>query len=378
MVSDALRKRFGDRIANALALRLETGEAPLIEAGEFAAALGGSHSQAQAAEFLDAAAAEGLITAQDISWCPKRLHRLDEDDLSQGRCAACGEIFSETGEEPVPGRIYKVAGELSRDIDWLLVIHGFNTRGWWQEEFSWRIANKLRYSAPTLIYKYGLIRFGVLFGFRHKQLARKLGLRMRQAVAQAREHGRGERPNAVIHSFGSKLFITVLELPEFRDLSFGRVIAAGCIVPPDYPWSRWIEAGRIEAVMNHCGGKDRAVPFAYFTIPGTGPGGRLGFADHRTISILDPGYGHSSCFSPEALAANLGKDGVWDRFLRRPLDRFSDPRRLRPDQVKWRPRPVARFLSRAAIMILLSVLALATLLILAAGAGEIFRGSRWR
>jgi len=130
--------------------------------------------------------------------------------------------------------------------------------------------------------------------------------------------------------------------------------------------------------MNHCGGKDWAVPFAYFTIPGTGPGGRRGFADRRTISILDPGHGHSSCFSPEALAANLGKGGVWDRFLRRPLDRFSDARTLDPDQVNWRPRPVMRFLARGLIMILLCLLAPAALAILAAGIAGLLRLAGWR
>ncbi|HEX8308081.1 MAG TPA: hypothetical protein VF645_06640 [Allosphingosinicella sp.] len=373
MISERLRERFGDRIANALAQRLESGEAPVIEPREFAAALGGSHSPREAADFLEAAAAEGLLAPVDVHWCPKLLHRLDEDDLDNGRCAACGVIFSETGEEPVPGRIYSVAGELSRDIDWLIVVHGFNTRGWWQEEFSWRIANKLRYSAPTLIYKYGLIRLGVLFGFRHRQLARHLGLRIRQAVAQAREQGRGERPNAVIHSFGSKLFITLLDLPEFRDLRFGRVIAAGSVVPPDYDWSRRIAQARVEAVMNHCGGRDLAVPFAHFTIPGTGPSGRHGFSDPATINILDPDYGHSSCFSPEALALNLGKDGVWDRFLRRPLDRFSDPRLLSPDSVQWRPRRISSVLSRATIMILLIALALAGALMVVTCAGELLR-----
>jgi hypothetical protein len=366
-IVEALRERFGDRLVNALAARLESGASPQIEPREFAASLGGSHSAADAVRLLEAAAAEGLVERDDVVWCPRLLHTLDPDDLSNGRCPACDEVFSETGNEPVPGRTYRIPGDLSRDIGWLIVVHGFNTRGWWQEEFSWRIANKLRYSAPTLIYKYGLIRIGVLFRFRHRQLARKLGLRLRQAVAQARESGRGDRPDAVIHSFGSKLFVTLLDLPELADLNFGRVIAAGCIVRPDYDWNRRIGEGRVEAVMNHCGGSDRAVPFAHFTIPGTGPGGRLGFADPRTISILDPDYGHSSCFSPAALAANLGKDGVWDRFLRRPLDRFSDARRLDPAQVRWRPRPIARFLSRLTVIALLSAVALTAVLALAAG-----------
>jgi hypothetical protein len=364
---ERLRERFADRLVNALAERLESGVSPQIEAEEFAAALGGQYTGAEITRFLDAAAAEGAIVAADVTWCPDRLHILDADDLRNGRCASCDNDFSETGDEPVPGRVYRIEGELSRDMDWLIAIHGFNTRGPWQEEFSWRIANKLRYSAPVLIYKYGRVRPGVLFRWRHRQLARELGLRLRAAIAFAGAHGHDDPPNLVIHSFGSQLFVTLLDLPDFRSLRFGRVIAAGSVIRPDYDWSSRIGEGRLEAIMNHCGGRDGAVPWAHYTIPGTGPSGRLGFSDPRAINLYDPDYSHSSCFGPDALAANLGDDGVWDRFLRRPLDRFADARGFDPATVQWRPRPVLRLAARAGIMGLFAAVAAALLLAVAAG-----------
>lgn len=365
---DPLRDEFSDRIVNALGARLESGVSPEIEPREFAAALGGSHTAKQAVEFLDAAAALGVVTPVDVLWCPRLIHILDSDDIANGRCAACDIVFAQTGEEPVPGRVYRIIGELSRDMDWLIAIHGFNTRGPWQEEFSWRIANKLGYSAPILIYKYGLIRFGVLFRWRQRQLARKLGHRLRSAIDYAREHGHDDPPNLVIHSFGSLLFVVLLGLPEFDDLRFGRVIAAGSIVRPDYAWGKRRAEGRIEAILNHCGGRDRAVPFAYFTIPGAGPGGRVGFADPGAVNLRDPAYGHSSCFSHEALAGNLDADGAWDRFLRWPLRSFADPRRFDPASVGWRSRPVLRLVARGLLLLTLGAAAAALLLALAAGA----------
>lgn len=363
-----LREAFDDRIVNELAVRLESGASPIIEPKELADAMGGSHTVAQATDLLEAAVAEKLVIPVDVTWCPLRLHILGEDEIAERKCHSCDIDFRDNDDETVPGRVYRIEGDLSRDIDWVIAIHGFNTRGPWQEEFSWRLANMLKYSAPILIYKYGLVRIGVLFKRRHRTLARQLGVRIRAAIAQARESERVEVPNLVIHSFGSKLFVTLLDLPEFRDLKFGRVIAAGSVIRPDYDWTGRIEEGRLEAILNHCGGRDGAVPFAHFMIPGTGPSGKVGFSDPRTINILDPGYGHSSGLGQESLRANLGEEGVWNRFLRRPLDRFADGRQLDPADVKWRPRPFWRFVTRAGVMTFLAAVLVATLSLVAAGA----------
>lgn len=365
---NALRQAFGDRIVNELGVRLESGRGPSIDPRELADALGGSHTVDQVVELLEAAAKEELVVPVDVTWCPRRLHILGDAEIAGRNCPSCNIDFRDTGDEPVRGRVYKIPGQLSRDIDWVIAIHGFNTRGPWQEEFSWRIANMLKYSAPVLIYKYGLVRIGVLFGRRHRTLARQLGARIRAAVEQARASDRGEAPNLIIHSFGSKLFVTLLDLPEFRDLNFGRVIAAGSVIRPDYDWTKRIEEGRLEAILNHCGGKDRAVPFAHFTIPGTGPGGRVGFSDPRAINILDRDYAHSSGLTPEAIRANLGEQGVWDRFLRRPLDRFADERRFDPAEVQWRPRPLLGCVTRAIVVLILAMVLTAVGFLIAAGA----------
>jgi hypothetical protein len=82
-------------------------------------------------------------------------------------------------------------------------------------------------------------------------------------------------------------------------------------------------------------GSDRAVPFAQFTIPGTGPGGRHGFTGPAVINVRNGQYGHSTAFTEVELHRNLARGGSWDRFLREPLATFSDPTRFVPKA--WSP-----------------------------------------
>jgi len=308
-----LRDAFGNELVDALFARIASGDAPELDAKLFAAAL--NLDRAKVGDFLEAAADRGLIARREELRCPRCDELLTEEEVAGALCPFCKEAFGDHGgvrRRPV----YRLEVAKTRDIAWLVATHGFNTLGPWQQEFSWRIATKLKYSAPVLIYKYGLIRFSVLVRWRHRALARQLGNSIRTAMAHAKTNRISEPPDVILHSFGSQLFVQLLALPEFDDLRFGRVIAAGSIIRPDYNWSRRIEQGRVEAVFNHCGGKDWAVPFAQFFIPGTGPGARHGFVDPAAISVMDPDYRHSSCFRIAELESNLAEGGLWDRFLR--------------------------------------------------------------
>ncbi|WP_163276873.1 hypothetical protein, partial [Klebsiella aerogenes] len=89
-------------------------------------------------------------------------------------------------------------------------------------------------------------------------------------------------------------FSLVLLDEAFSGLRFGRVITAGCIIRPDFDWSTLIAGGRVAAVLNHCGGKDRPVPWAHYTIPGTGPAARRGFGDPQTFNAMNAEFGQSS------------------------------------------------------------------------------------
>ncbi|MEO7325078.1 MAG: hypothetical protein ABIW82_09655 [Dokdonella sp.] len=305
--------------------RRALGEALEFDPVDFAAAVGTPWPDASLQSFLDKAVTSGTLDRVDAWRCPNPNCRrtLDAGMVESGECPHCGSDFREQGTQPEVIVRYRFAGEVSRDIHWMIVVHGMNSRARWQEDFSWRIANRLKYSAPVLIYKYGWATIDVLVAWRHRQLAQDLGARIRRAIADASEHGITDLPDVVVHSFGSRLFALLLGDPSFADLSFGRVICAGSVVRPDFNWSALIEVGRIEAVLNHVGGNDATVPLAQFLIPGSGPGGKVGYLDERCLNVCSADFGHSSCLSEATMEQTLAENGLWDRFLRHPLKAFS-------------------------------------------------------
>lgn len=349
-----LRRQFGNKAVDALLARILSGSSPEIDP-KLSAQQFGLQPEA-AVVFLDAASVAGLVERREVQACPACDEDLGARDPDAMLCPRCQEAFSDRGGI-ITKVVYRVGGHPPRAIPWVIVIHGFNTHGNWQQELSWRLGNKLKYSAPVLIYKYGLIRFSVLVRWRHRQLARQLGEAIRAAVAHAKANRIPEPPDVILHSFGSQLFVLLLAMPEFDDLSFGRVIAAGTVIRPNYDWSKRISQGRLEGVLCHCGGKDWAVPLAQYFIPGTGPGARWGFSDVAAINVMDSGYQHGGCFGLTELDANLGAGGLWDRFLRRHPSALADhPKRFQPKV--WRPRWAAvRGLVRVTGMLLMAGLA---------------------
>jgi hypothetical protein len=360
MTEDVLRAHFNAKAVDALIALLQSGQSPEIDPKLFRDQLVEAGIEADAASLLDAAAEAALVERIPVLRCPERLCRriIDADDIANRHCSHCGADFREAGTDPIEAVIYRGSTTVSHSVPWLIAVHGFNTRGPWQEEFSWRVAHRFKYHAPVLIYKYGLVRFGVLFRWRHRVLARSLGQQIRKAVVQARDNQIEEPPDIVIHSFGSQLFRLVLESDEFSDLRFGRVIAVGSVIRPDFDWSSHIRHRRIEAVLDQCGGGDWAVPFAQFAIPGTGPGGRKGFTDPAVINVRNAQYGHSTAFFEAELARNLAYGGTWDRFLREPLASFSDPTQFTP--AAWSPAyGFIRWLIHAIVVLTISVIMLA-------------------
>jgi hypothetical protein len=348
-----LRARFEGKAVDVLMSKLRPGGPPEIDPSILAADLAGAGARADAGSLLDAAATLGLLERKAAFRCPvPRCGRpMDEDAVAALHCPRCDTDLRELGEEPVAGAIYRTGVRPSRDIPWFIAVHGMNTRAPWQEEFSWRVANKLKYHAPVLIYKYGLIRFSVLVRWRHRALARQLGNRIRKGVAHARANGIVEPPDVLIHSFGSQLFRLVLEADEFRDLRFGRVVSAGSIIAPNFDWTRMMDAGRIDGVLNHCAGRDRAVPLAQFFIPGTGPAGRHGFCSAAATNLCSPALGHSGVLSEDVLATHLAEGGAWHRFLTDPGGSFADPSAFVAE--RWAPVPkLLRGLVRAGGLLL--------------------------
>jgi hypothetical protein len=363
MTEAELREQFGERAVHELLALLRSGQTTEIDPELLGARLADAGIEIP---LLDAAAEAALVERISVWRCPEPSCRriIDSDAIANHRCPHCETDFRETGDYPVKSFIYRSSMAISRSVPWLIAIHGFNTRAPWQEEFSWRVANRFKYHAPVLIYKYGLVRFGVLFRWRHTMLARQLSQRIRTAITHARENQISEPPDIVIHSFGSQVFRLVLEMAEASDLRFGRVIAVGSVIRPDFDWSSYLRNGRIEAVLCQCGARDWAVPFAQFFIPNTGPAGRHGFIDQAVINVRNGQYGHSTALTEGELARNLVRGGLWDRFLREPLATFSDPTRFEP--TTWSPAfALIRHFTRVSAILLIGAAALGLLLLIA-------------
>jgi hypothetical protein len=358
MTEEELRREFGNRVVDALLARITSGASPELDAKLTAAHLG--IQEEITIELLDAASKASLLERRETLYCPACKESLEAMDAKAELCPLCQNAFVDHG-----GILTKVSYRLDahppRAIPWVIVIHGFCTDGEWQQSFSWRMANKLKYSAPVLIYKYGLIRFSILVRWRHRQMAKQLGTAIRTAAECARASRIPEPPDVILHSFGSQLFVQLLAMPEFDDLKFGRIIAAGTVIRPNYNWTEQISQGRLEAVFCHCGGRDKAVRFAQYFIPGTGPGARTGFSDSAAINVMNENYKHSGCFELKELEANLTAGGLWDRFLRRDLRTFvEDPLLFQPTtwKHKWAPIRVGVRLAGVILMALIVIVML--------------------
>jgi hypothetical protein len=310
-----------------------------FDPADFAQAVGTPWPDPDLQAFLDDQVQQGSLGRFNLLGCPRPgCHQiLSSGLLAAGECPTCALAFAEQDQPPRALTRYRLDGAPSRDMRWMIVVHGMNTRGAWQEDFSWLIANRLKYSAPILIYKYGWATVDVLARWIHRRIAKRLGQRMRKAADYARSRGLPAAPDILVHSFGSHLFSLILLDEAFADLQFGRVITAGSIIQPDFDWSSLIAAGRIEAVLNHVGGKDNTVLWAQFFIPGTGPGGRVGYLDEAALNQRSAAFDHSAALTEASLKAQLDKDGEWDRFLTMPSGQYRPSNPWRPE--KWSPVP---------------------------------------
>lgn len=338
---DNLKREHSPELVDGVRLQIERADRELIDPEIFAKGLDAS---IDATKLLLAEVARlGLLLISEEKRCGQCCALASEEDQAVGRCPRCDARYEELDEPFKIKQVFNLPqGRRSRDISWLVTVHGMNTDGPWQQDFSWAIAKKLRYSAPILIFKYPILRAMTLFERTQQLASTNLGERLRLAAAQASQRV-GElspAPDVVLHSYGTLLFSRLLLDDRFSDLRFNRVILAGSIVRPDYDWSSHVRSGRIEQVINHCGDKDSAVFLAEFIMPNSGPSGRVGFLDPVVTSVRAQGYDHGTFFDIDRLRTNLATNGAWDRFLTAPAERIAgDEIMARPHC--WAANPLA-------------------------------------
>ena len=346
----AIERNFDAELVTNIQQRLLSGSSAQVDPEQF---VSDEHTKKLVSQLFGMLVEAGVLRTEKVSLCPACSQTLSPGDIQEGICPHCNDNFFESGEPTTDKTIYLAEAENSRDIPWLLAIHGFNTSGEWQEDFSWLLATRFRHRAPALMHKFPILRYGVLFRSKHRKLIAKLESRVRTAVNRAEQSGIVDPPDIVAHSFGSLLFAKLLESEDAHNLRFGRIILAGSIVRPDYDWDKHIKAGRIDAVFNHCSEKDAVVDFAQYLIPDSGPSGRVGFNDKLALNYREKEYGHGTHFEPETMTTNLALEGPWDQFLRYPKSTHSISFNDHRPSSLWRPAPKAiRFIARISTILL--------------------------
>jgi hypothetical protein len=260
-----------------------------------------------AVELLDRVTDDGWLERRHRRRCPNCNFEVSEDEALLSVCPECGEAYSQHGGVTVE-TIYIRNLAPSRTVDWVVAIHGMNTKGAWQEAFSWHLSTTWGRSVPVAVYKYGIIVAGVVMAWRRSQLEDRLRNKLAILCHEAVKQGFSGKPDVIAHSFGTWLVGHLLEKELMRDsdeqLKFGRIILTGCILRPDFNWGRIKDAGLVEEVVNHWGSKDAIVPLAHATIWDSGPSGRRGFDGKQVLNIRAEGCGHSGLFSIEKRVLN--------------------------------------------------------------------------
>jgi hypothetical protein len=263
--------------------------------------------ESAAVALLDRIAEDGWLKKIERLYCPNCDFQLTDQEAAQTVCPNCNEAYNQH-DNVIVKTIYIRQLAPTRVVDWVIAIHGMNTRGEWQEIFSWHLATTWGRSVPVAIYKYGFVIAGVLLAWRRKKLVRQLRSKLAALHAEAFAQGFIGKPDVIAHSFGTWLFGHLLKSelkrqPQER-LHFGRIILTGCILRPDFDWKRIRDAGLVENVLNHYGTNDIIVPLAHFTIIDSGPSGRRGFDSDQVLNIRAEDCGHSDLFSTKQFVVN--------------------------------------------------------------------------
>ena len=342
-------------------------------------------------KLLEVMAVDGWVTKETRVACASNQcdHTPSEEDILSGRCPVCDEILT---PENTQITVYTRNLARRRDVSWAVVIHGMNTRGTWQEEFSWFLGTTWGRSIPVAIYKYGIVIAGVLMPWRRRKLQRLLRKKLAELRRQARTQGYGEVPDVIVHSFGTWLLGHLLQ-DELKSgvedpLTFGRIILTGCVLRPDYNWNALKKAGLVKEVLNHFATKDAIVPLAHWTIWDSGPSGRRGFDDTEVYNVQSEGLGHSDLFSTKRCIINgkqkqrcpdKGARGMrhldhtyekyWRPFLTLPSGELSGLPDITPPRETWRQAPA--LLRGTLFQVLMLPLLLSLLLMLLARVGGV-------
>ena len=328
---------------------------------------------ATVSELLSTLASAGILRIEKRHICPcERKASLTPEQAAEEVCAYCERAFEiDVHGKPVEVTEFAREAPQTRDVRWMLALHGMNTQGAWQETFNWLVSRTYRRSVPVAIYKYGVVRPGAVIKFRQRGLIRGLNARIRRLSGQTEDSGFGGIPDVMAHSLGTWLLGHALA--EDPTLRVGRVILLGCILRPDFDWELLLRRGQAEAVLCNVATKDFWALIAHYVIPDSGPSGRRGFNNRASISHAVVEGGHHSDFFNETEMPILFEH-AWHPFLTEPAGQPVSTANSLPlpnwNQSWW---PLRATFFRMLLLAIVSGFFVIALAVLALGTAELWR-----
>ncbi len=141
------------------------------------------------------------------------------------------------------------------------------------------------------------------------------------------------RPSIIAHSFGT--YIVASALLKYQEIAFDRLILCGSIVRRGYDWSRVLNSGQGNAVLNEYSVRDIWVKLPQLAVADAGASGAYGFdsSEPALYQRPRPEFRHSDYFSP------LNYEKNWIPFLRgvEPEEYASERQVRRNPWLRFRP-----------------------------------------
>jgi hypothetical protein len=281
----ALQSRYSLRLVQEARRLVRSGGAVAVRPQELATSAGApiDHAVALLVDFVSA----GVASAEHLLRCMECGADLASEQVQEHECQ------QNPGARPVvEEQVFWLRLPKTRDVKWLVAVHGMNTHGAWQEEFSWVVQIVYGYSIPTFIFKYGRILLSPFLDWRQEKYVDEFANRLLAKASEVHSLMENAPPDILAHSFGTWIVARALEKHEA--LRYGRVILTGSIVRPDFDWGRYVAAERVESVLCHRASRDIWVRVAPFSVPRSGPSGIVGFGgQHPAVhEILSQQYHH--------------------------------------------------------------------------------------
>jgi hypothetical protein len=328
---DALAERYPPALVSTLRELFSENEPFTISAQTLS--LGTAYQGGQPTELLNQLCPP--LTKESELQCGNCKNALTSEEAQADSCPYCNGQYADHGGVVVT-EMFAYYLPRSRDVSWVLALHGMNTRGAWQEDFNWRVSTAYGRSVPVAIYKYGWVLSGAIWMPSLRREVKRLVEKIHKLKGHTKENGFGDVPDVIAHSLGTWLLgHALLWNPS---LAVGRVVLTGSILRPDFDWLALTKNGQVEAVLNHYGAKDFWAGIAHYLIPDSGPSGRRGFDSNASIvQVRANSFGHSDFFS-ETHLPKVFKD-TWQPFLVSPLSGLSvgSTNTIKPWHQAWWP-----------------------------------------